>query len=139
MSITSDIPVGESFELSERTVGLERETGGAVFVTRTPGRPPNRIVGYTVQSSRLGGPSPHGGEMHPDADELLYVLSGRIRVSLELEDGERSVAATAGQAVVVPRRVWHQIHVDEPGQLLNITPGPGGQHRPVSTAGPGGG
>ena len=131
VSITRDIPVGESFELSGRTVGLDRETGRAVFVARAPGRPPNRIVGYTVQSSPLGGPPPHGGEMHPDADELLYLLSGRIRVRLELEDGDRDVELTAGQAVVVPRGIWHQIYVDEPGQLLNVTPGPGGQHRPV--------
>jgi mannose-6-phosphate isomerase-like protein (cupin superfamily) len=69
--------------------------------------------------------------MHPDADELLYLLSGRIRVRLELEDGDRDVEVESGQAVVVPRGIWHQIHVDEPGQLLNITPGPGGQARPL--------
>jgi mannose-6-phosphate isomerase-like protein (cupin superfamily) len=130
MKITSEIPVGEPFELAEQTVGLERETGRAVFVARTPGRPPNRIVGYTVQSSVLGGPPPHGGEMHPDADELLYLLSGRIRLWLELADGDREVEVVAGKAVVVPRGTWHQIYVDEPGQLLNITPGPGGQARP---------
>jgi hypothetical protein len=132
MSITSEIPVGEPFRLDERTVGLERETGRAVFVANNPGRPPNRIVGYTIQSSPLGGPPPHGGEMHPDADELLLLLSGRIRLKLELADGEREVEVTAGQAVVVPRGAWHQIYADEPGQLLNITPGPGGQARPPS-------
>ncbi len=131
MGITSDISVGDSFQLSERTVGLERETGRAVFVARTTDQPPNRIVGYTVQSSPLGGPSRHGGEMHPDGDELLYLLSGRIRVRLELEDGDRDVTVEPGQAVVVPRGIWHQIYVDEPGQLLNVTPGPGGQHRPL--------
>ena len=130
MGMTSEIPVGEAFDLSDRTVGLERETGRAVFVARTPGRPPHRMVGYTVQSSSLGGPPPHGGEMHPDADELLYLLSGRIRVTLELEEGDREVALGPGQAVVVPCGTWHQIHVDEPGQLLNITPGPGGHARP---------
>ena len=130
MSITSDIPVGEPFELSDRAVGLDRQTGRAVFVARDPGRPPNRIVGYTVQSSPLGEPPPHGGEMHPDADELLYLLSGRIRIRLELEHGDREVEVSAGQAVVVPCGTWHQIYVDEPGRLLNITPGPGGQARP---------
>ncbi|HZT67913.1 MAG TPA: cupin domain-containing protein [Acidimicrobiales bacterium] len=130
MGITSEIPVGESFDLAGRTVGLERETGRAVFVARTPGQPPNRIVGYTVQASPVDGPPPHGGEMHPDADELLYLISGQVRVSLELADGGREVGLSAGQAMVVPRGTWHQIHVDEPGQLLNITPGPGGQARP---------
>jgi mannose-6-phosphate isomerase-like protein (cupin superfamily) len=132
MSVTGEIPIGRPFELSERTVGLERGTGQAVFVARTPGRPPNRIVGYTIQVSPLEGVPPHGGEMHPDADELLYLLSGRIRVRLELADGVREVEVEAGQSVVVPRCIWHQIYVDEPGQLLNITPGPGGQARPPS-------
>ena len=67
--------------------------------------------------------------MHPDADELLYLLSGRIRVRLELEDGDRDVGQrrrSRGRS----RGIWHQIYVDEPGELLNITPGPGGEARP---------
>lgn len=46
---------------------------------------------------------------------------------LELADGDREVEVVAGRAVVVPCGTWHQIYADEPGQLLNITPGPGGQ------------
>lgn len=126
----TEVPLAEPFALADRTVGLETETGRAVFVARTPGRPPNRIMGYTVQSSTVGGPQPHGGEMHPDGDELLYLLSGRIRLKLELPDGDCDVVVAGGQAVVVPQGVWHQIYVEEPGQLLNITPGPGGQARP---------
>ena len=130
MTNVSGIPVGTPFELDQCTVGLEREGGRAVFVTRTPGRPPNRIVGYTIQSSATGGPPPHGGELHPDGDELLYLLSGRLRLRLELADGVREVELGEGQAVVVPSGTWHQIQADEPGRLLNITPGPGGQARP---------
>lgn len=131
MSITSAIPLGEPFDMAEHTVGLERDTGRAMFVARTPGRPPNRIVGYTIQSSTLDdGPPPHGGEMHPDADEFLFLLSGRIRVRLELPGADREVEVSAGQGIVVPQGTWHQIHVDEPGQLLNVTPGPGGEARP---------
>jgi mannose-6-phosphate isomerase-like protein (cupin superfamily) len=40
------------------------------------------------------------------------------------------VEVSAGEALVVPCGTWHQIYVEEPGQLLNITPGPGGQSRP---------
>lgn len=130
MSITSEIPTGEPFVLGDHTVGLERDSGSAVFVARTPGRPPNRIRGYTIQCSDVVGPPPHGGEMHPDADELLFLLSGRVRLHLELPDGNRAVEVAAGQAVVVPRGTWHQIEVIDPGRLLNITPGPGGQARP---------
>lgn len=64
MSMTSPIPLGEPFHLADRTVGLERETGTAVFVARTPGRPPSRITGYTIQCSTLNGPPPHA-QRHP--------------------------------------------------------------------------
>jgi mannose-6-phosphate isomerase-like protein (cupin superfamily) len=69
--------------------------------------------------------------MHPDADEFLYLASGRIRVQLELEDGDRETTMSPGQALVIPKGTWHQIIVDEPGQLINVTPGPGGHYRPL--------
>lgn len=127
---TKDIPNGVAFELSAHIVGLERETGRAVLVERSRDKP-WRIDGYTIESSALGGPPRHGGEMHPDADEFLYLVSGRIRVRLELDGGDRETALGPGQALVIPRGTWHQIFVDEPGQLINVTPGPGGQHRPL--------
>jgi mannose-6-phosphate isomerase-like protein (cupin superfamily) len=125
-----DIPNGVAFELSAHIVGLERRTGRAVLVERSRDKP-WRIDGYTIESSALGGAPRHGGEMHPDADEFLYLASGRIRVRLELDDGDRETALGPGQALVIPRGTWHQIFVDEPGQLINVTPGPGGQHRPL--------
>jgi mannose-6-phosphate isomerase-like protein (cupin superfamily) len=77
---------------------------------------------------------PHAGEMHPDADELLYLVSGRIRVRFELAEGDRDTEVGPGQAVIVPRGVWHRIFIEKPGQLIHITPGPGGQHRPLPGA-----
>jgi mannose-6-phosphate isomerase-like protein (cupin superfamily) len=126
---TKDIPNGVAFELSAHIVGLERQTGRAVLVERSGGH--WRIDGYTIESSALGGPPRHDGEMHPDADEFLYLASGRIRVRLELAAGDREVEMKPGQALVIPQDTWHQIFVDEPGQLINVTPGPGGQHRPL--------
>jgi hypothetical protein len=73
MGITREIPAGEPFELAGRIVGLERETGRAVLVERSSSA--WRIDGYTIESSALGGPPMHNGELHPDADELLYLLS----------------------------------------------------------------
>jgi len=125
------IPVGEPFELAGRIVGLERETGRAVLVERSSWSKPWRIDGYTVESSALGGPPLNICELHPDADELLYLVSGRIRVSLELADGRVEAAVGPGQSLVIPQGTWHRIIVDEPGQLINVTPGPGGQSRPV--------
>lgn len=45
--------------------------------------------------------APHGGEYHPDGDELLYVISGHLQVHLDGVDGVAEV--TAGQAFVIPR------------------------------------
>jgi mannose-6-phosphate isomerase-like protein (cupin superfamily) len=134
VSTTVEIPVGEPFGLSGRIVGLERPSGRAVFVERAGWDRPWRIDGYTVECSTVAGPPMHGGELHPDADELLYLVSGRIRVLLELEDGAKEAGVGPGQALVIPRGTWHQIVVEEPGQLINVTPGPGGGSRPLAPA-----
>ena len=130
MTKTAAITAGTVIDLASQVIGLERDTGRAVIVEQTPGRPPNRINGYTVGAGFITGDSPHGGEMHPDADELLFLVSGRVQMMLELADGQQTIDVAAGQAIVVPRGVWHLIRMIEPGQLINITPGPGGQARP---------
>ena len=129
MTKTADVPIATPIDLAHAVIGLERETGRAVLVEQRGG-PPQRIAGYTVGAGHIAGESPHGGEMHPDGDELLYLISGRVQVVLELDDGDRVVDVDAGQALVVPRGVWHLIRVVEPGQLFNITPGPRGDARP---------
>jgi hypothetical protein len=96
MDTTTVIPVGEPFELSGRIVGLERETGRAVLVPRSSWTKPWRIDGYTIESSDLGGPPVNIKEMHPDADEFLYLVSGFIRVRLELADGDQDVTVGPG-------------------------------------------
>jgi mannose-6-phosphate isomerase-like protein (cupin superfamily) len=131
MVTTRAIDMAKPFMLSETTVGLERDTGRARFmVWDTPGPPP-RIKGYTVGAPLLINEPPHAGEMHPDADELLYLISGRVRVRLELEDGNQDVALGPDQVLVVPQGVWHKIFIEEPGQLVHVTPGPGFEHRPL--------
>jgi mannose-6-phosphate isomerase-like protein (cupin superfamily) len=133
MGSKRDIPRGTAFDLSKETVGLERATGRAWFMDWGDGGPP-RIDGYTIGAPWISGEPPHAGEMHPDADELLYLVSGRVRVRLELEDGDSDVQLGPGQALVVPRGVWHRVFLEEPGRLVHVTPGPGGQHRPLPGA-----
>lgn len=132
MTTTTPIAAGAIIDLSRDTVGLERETGNAVFMPPRNGGPPTRIPGYTVSVWFASGDSPHAGELHPDADELLYSVSGRIEVILELAEGERRVEIGPGDAVIVPRGTWHRIEMKEPGQILNITPGPNADWRPLS-------
>jgi len=129
MESTTVIAAGTTIDLSTHVIGLQRLTGRAVLVEQ-PGGPPQRIDGYTVGAPLVAGDPPHNGEMHPDGDELLYLVSGRIQVVLEFEDGDRVVDVQPGEALVVPRGVWHNILSVEPGQIIHITPGPGGDARP---------
>jgi mannose-6-phosphate isomerase-like protein (cupin superfamily) len=131
---TTPIPIGVPFDPSKQVVGLARSTGEACFMARSDAGP-RRIDGYTVGAPIVRQDPPHGGEMHPDGDELLYVVSGRFNVSLELDE-RRDVEVRQGEALVVPRGVWHLITLQEPGQLVHITPGPGGAHRPLPVAQP---
>jgi mannose-6-phosphate isomerase-like protein (cupin superfamily) len=110
---------------------------GVASIVPCPPGPPQRIDGYTVGViPNLAGPSPHRGEVHPDGDELLYLVSGAIEVIFDDGDehtigAETTVILHAGEAIVVPRGVWHQIRVIEPAYFLHVTPGPHGGGRPL--------
>ena len=119
--------VSRALDLSEIVLGLQRD-GGTQLIPSTPG-PPTRIDGFTVGAPFLTRDPPHNGEMHPDGDELLFLISGHVSVLLEEEGSKRVVELDPGQAVVVPRGVWHRVSLKEPSQLFHITPGPGGEVR----------
>ncbi len=95
---------------------------------RKPG-PPERIDGMTIGIQTVTRDAPHGGEMHPDGDEILYVISGRLRVTGDSEPNE-PIELGPGEACIVRKGEWHRVTVVEPAQLVNITPGPRGEHRP---------
>ena len=81
--------------------------------------------------------APHRGEIHPDGDELLYLVSGAIDVVVETGGTQESIGeehvtrVEPGQAFIVPRGLWHRVEVREPSRLVHITPGPGDGHRPL--------
>ncbi len=131
MATTHEIRPGRRIDLAREVVGFDRSDRRARLVEQTAG-PPQRIDGFTVGAPEIVGDPPHGGEMHPDGDELLYLISGAVTVSLELADGERLVDLGAGDGVVVPKGVWHQITMREPARLIHITPGPNGDARPLA-------
>jgi mannose-6-phosphate isomerase-like protein (cupin superfamily) len=131
MTTTHEIQPGRRIDLAREVVGLDGSDRLARLVEQTPGRPPQRIDGFTVGAPELIGDAPHDGEIHPDGDELLYLISGAVTVTLELADGDRLVDLGAGDALVVPKGVWHKITMRERGQLIHITPGPNGEARPL--------
>ena len=114
----------------------------SITITAAPPGPPQRIDGYTIGAiPNLEGPGPHAGEVHPDGDEFLYVVSGAME--LILDDGDERAAGVetrvnlrSGDAYVVPRGVWHRLESVEPSYLVHVTPGPNGGHRPSRRAEP---
>ena len=131
MATTHEIEPGRRIDLTREVVGIGSADHRARLVEQEPRRPPARIDGYTIGAPMLTGDAPHDGEMHPDGDEVLLLVSGRVRVHLELPDGDQTVELSGGDALVVPQGVWHKVTLQEPGQLVHITPGPGGDHRPL--------
>lgn len=68
-------------------------------------------------------------EVHPAGDEVVIATEGEMTVHLDEPGGRRSVHLAAGQAVVVPRGVWHTADVPERCTALFLTPGEGTQNK----------
>ena len=69
-------------------------------------------------------------ERHPAGDEALYLVEGRLAITLAREGGsEMQTTLAAGEAFIVPQGIWHRLRVLEPGRLLVITPPKGTEHR----------
>ena len=96
---------------------------------REPG-PPIRIDGMTVGIVTMEHSAPHGGEVHPDGDEILYVIFGKVKVTGDSAPNT-PLELTAGESCIVKAGEWHKVDVIEKTQLLHITPGPNGDHRPA--------
>ena len=118
--------MAHAFDLSTTFVHLS-DGGGAEPVEVTPsfwsgdvaGELYDRLVGaFDFSSSEDLHSSMQ--EMHPEADELLFLISGAIDVVLQESDGERTVPLEAGEAAIVPRGVWHRLVMRRPGRLLFI-------------------
>ena len=96
--------------------------------TRQAG-PPERVAAMTVGIVDMTENAPHGGELHPDGDEFLHVISGKVRITADRLD--EPVILGAGESCIVRANEWHKVDVMEPVRLLHMTPGPGGDHRPL--------
>ncbi|MFI6900396.1 cupin [Nonomuraea sp. NPDC050394] len=63
-------------------------------------------------------------EIHPEAEELVSCLVGKIRLYLRPERPglrEEEVRLIAGTAAVVPRGRWHRIELDIPSNIMAVT------------------
>ena len=68
-------------------------------------------------------------EMHPEADEFVYLLSGAAVLWLEHPAGLQEVPLLGRAAVIVPKGIWHTAKVSQPSRMLFVTNGGGTQHR----------
>ncbi|MDP9844859.1 cupin domain-containing protein [Streptosporangium lutulentum] len=62
-------------------------------------------------------------EVHPEAEEIVSCLIGKMRLYLRLErpGQEEEIRLTAGTAAIVPRGRWHRIELDIPSTIMAVT------------------
>ncbi len=72
-------------------------------------------------------------ECHPNGDEIVLLLSGRVTFVLETSEGEKREDLTIpGDYVRVPQNTWHTAKTSTSTTMLFITAGEGTQHRPAA-------
>jgi quercetin dioxygenase-like cupin family protein len=62
-------------------------------------------------------------ERHPDDGEFLYVLDGKVEITLITPEGWRTSVVDAGSIFVVPRGFRHRHTIEEKLVELFVTPG----------------
>ena len=117
------------FKLSDFAIGLSRDL--SAFKVKEQADPPIPVDGMTFGITSMSENSPHAGEMHPDGDEVLYLISGRANVVL-LDNPQADVEMRPGDGLVVPKGRWHRVDILEPCQIVYLTPGPNNAFRPLS-------
>ncbi len=91
---------------------------------------PERMDGMTMGILTMTQNAPHNGELHPDGDEIIYVISGSLMVRGESAP-DAPVTVKAGELCIVPKGEWHKVELLEETQIIHLTPGPNGDHRPL--------
>ena len=118
----------EEFNPKNQTVAIDRDLTAETMPARPD--PAIPVDGYTFGVATMSENSPHDGEMHPDGDEVLYLISGKVRVTLETNPVQE-LDMSPGDGMIVPKGIWHRVDIIEPSQLVYLTPGPGGEYRPL--------
>ena len=115
------------FNPATDTVGLNHSFEAKLVPERPD--PPVPVDGATFGIAKMSENSPHGGEMHPDGDEVLYLVSGRAKVVF-LDSADPDIEISAGDGLVVPKGTWHRVDILEPCHIVYLTPGPNNEFRP---------
>jgi mannose-6-phosphate isomerase-like protein (cupin superfamily) len=123
-----------TFDPAIHVIGMSKR----LHATKLPEQPdpPLPIDGLTIGIATMAENSPHGGEMHPDGDEVLYMISGHANVVF-LDSADPDVELKPGAGLVVPQGMWHRVDILEPSQIVYATPGPNNEFRPLADKEPG--
>jgi quercetin dioxygenase-like cupin family protein len=121
----------ERIDMSRQPIAISRDLRMAQITNQRDWQV--RVDGFQVGVADMTRDPPHNGERHPDGDELIVILSGRVTVSVESAPND-SLELGPGDACIIPKGEWHRVHLLEPTRLLHITPGPNGDHRPLQAA-----
>ena len=117
------------FDPSAQVIGLDRGFAAQKLPDRPD--PPVPFSGLTFGVATMSENSPHNGERHPDGDEILYLISGKVRVVFVDGDAD-DIDVNPGDGLVVPKGVWHRVDILEASQIVYLTPGPNNQFRPLA-------
>jgi mannose-6-phosphate isomerase-like protein (cupin superfamily) len=120
------------FNPSANSIGIDKEFKASQIPERPD--PPFPVEGATFGVATMSENSPHAGEMHPDGDEILYLISGRVRVVF-LDSSMDDIDVMPGDGLVVPKGMWHRVDILEPCQIVYLTPGPNNEYRPLADDG----
>lgn len=116
------------FDPSVYAIGLSRDFRAELVADRPDPQIP--VDGATFGVATMSENSPHGGEMHPDGDEVLFLVSGKVRVVF-LDSDQEDIDVKPGDGLIVPKGVWHRVDILEPSQIVYLTPGPNNEYRPL--------
>lgn len=70
-------------------------------------------------------------EKHPNGDEIIFCISGKITFILENEGKEDKILLESRQFIVVPKNTWHTAKISIPSSALFITWGYGTELRSI--------
>lgn len=71
-------------------------------------------------------------EIHPEGDEIVYLLSGKTEILLEKDTKiETLEVSEPGSYIIIPKNTWHRAKTKVPTTMIFITPGQNTKNKPV--------